>query len=134
MTDNSNDTWQPNPPEWSEAERAFIPRSTNLHGGGLSIVKYPVPSQPVDEEDGVLITDGDRAAVYVPYGHFPPKLDDRKLQIADGYTEAGWFGEANIVWLTDGDQRAPYVPYRVLRASMRTLPLGHDDLRPWHNR
>jgi len=132
MNDKSDRIRRAAPPDWSDADRAFIPRSTNLHGGGLSIVRYPGPNRSVDEDDGILITDGDRVAVYVPYGYSPPRLDGRKLRIADGYTEAGSFGEANVVWLTDGERRAPYVPHRVLRASMRTLPFSYGDLRPWH--
>jgi len=54
----------------------------------------------------------------------PPKLDPSEiprsmegegLTIVPGYTEAGYFGEANVVKITDGTRTALYVPYRVVK-------------------
>jgi hypothetical protein len=48
--------------------------------------------------------------------NLPRLLDGEGLSIVPAYTEAGYFGEANVVTITDGERTALYVPLSPTRA------------------
>jgi len=54
----------------------------------------------------VVISDGERSAVYVPRD----EALSGSLSIVPHYVEAGWFSEANAVTLTNGIETAIYLP------------------------
>lgn len=44
----------------------------------------------------------------------PRSMEGEGLSIVPGYTEAGYFMEANVVRITDGERTALYVPYKTV--------------------
>jgi hypothetical protein len=46
----------------------------------------------------------------------PRSMEGEGLRIVPAYTEAGYFGEANVVTITDGERTALYVPLSPTRA------------------
>jgi hypothetical protein len=42
-------------------------------------------------------------------------MEGEGLSIVPFYTEAGYFGEANVVKITDGTRTALYVPYKIVK-------------------
>lgn len=85
-----------------------LPRS--VEGEGLSILGR--------EDEGILITDGARTALYVPCKDKPLS---GKLRIAHGNTESGWFGEAAIVFVGNGRTVILYEPLRIVDGGNRQL-------------
>jgi hypothetical protein len=45
----------------------------------------------------------------------PRSMEGEGLSIVPSYTEAGYFGEANVVTITDGTRTALYVPYKIVK-------------------
>jgi hypothetical protein len=75
-----------------------------MEGEGLRIISVST--------DGVTVTDGTRTAIYVPEGEGPSLRGD--LQIVNGYTEAGWFMEANCLTIRDCNETAVYIPSHIV--------------------
>jgi hypothetical protein len=75
-----------------------------MEGEGLRVVSVGT--------DGVIVTDGIRTRVYVPQGEGPGLRGEP--QIVNGYTEAGWFMEANCPTIRDGNETAIYIPARIV--------------------
>ncbi len=79
-----------------------LPRSESMEGTDLTILGTNGAE--------VTVTDGERAAVYVPYQSEPL---DGDISIVEGYVEAGRYVEANCVHLSNGRRSAVYVPSRL---------------------
>jgi hypothetical protein len=86
-----------------EIDEFLIPRDRKLDGSSLAIVS-------AEGSRRVVITDGERSAVYRPLGR---ALRRAPVRIVRHDTEAGPLCEANVVRLSDGDEEADYVPLDV---------------------
>jgi hypothetical protein len=82
----------------AEELEASLPRS--MEGDGLSITE-------VRPDGSLMVSDGERAALYVPQQEKPL---DGNIRIVPAYVEAGYFMQANVITLTDGERTATYVP------------------------
>lgn len=92
-----------------------IPRCPELDGSTLKIM----PSFAEGEPTAIAVTDGERTAIYVPLLRDTAVVTAAfdRLRIARGYTEAGWYAEANVLQITDGKRTAVYVPLRKVERS-----------------
>jgi hypothetical protein len=51
----------------------------------------------------------------IDHSELPRSMEGEGLSIVPFYTEAGYFGEANVVKITDGTRTALYVPYKIVK-------------------
>jgi hypothetical protein len=90
---------------YDEEFQEALPRSDKMNGADLRIVEVGAGGE-------VMITDGERNAVYKPMDG--QLLESESLRIFPAYVEAGYFSEANCVTLIDIEGRkAVYVPVRI---------------------
>jgi hypothetical protein len=101
--------------EHDEDWHAALPRDDAMDGSGLRIVR--ASEIEVSEPEELAITDGERTAVYRPYSVLKDGAPEGRPEIIDGYTEAGWFCDANCVTIRDGRRESIYAPVRILTSA-----------------